>query len=183
MRTIVAAVSSFALATLAIAGQAPRTSILAMPESSWHKRSGDFLVHLSVSTQARAFLSEWDGEARRGGAPPALVESTEVTTTPTGVEFGVFLIFSNCPLNSDDKCAAVVTYQLLSPEGKLLFEHPNVPLWHWRPPKKNAVELSESYWYSSAEASDPPGDYRLRAIVLDEASGNRIVLERTLRHP
>jgi hypothetical protein len=169
--------------TLATAGtdKGPKTgTILTMPETSWHKRSGEFLVHLAVSTQGREFVRAWQSDSK--SVTPVLYDSP-ITTTPTDVEFVVFLAFANCPLTRG-KCEARVTYQILSPEGKILVEHSNLPLWDEQaPPDKNRLQMATFYWYSQAESSDPSGDYLLRALVNENEPGKKITLERTLRHP
>ena len=176
MRTAVVIGLTFALAAPGITGEG-RMSFRDLPPSAWNKRVGDFQIALSVSMKAREYVAAWNERSR---TEP--LEVHETTVIPREVEFGVILHFTNCPVSDKGTCDVRVVFQILSSTGELIIERDDLEFWPWPPPKKDSVQLARSTWITSAEATDPPGEYRIRALVMDSHTGSRIVLERVIRH-
>jgi hypothetical protein len=133
---------------------------------------GRLSLRLVTVRDPTAYVQAWDSPEGGGALPQAIY------TFPRGREFGIGVVFADCPPGEDGKCSVVATYSIHTLEGRELVAMRDVPVWLDTPPPAGRWSLGKGLWRTSSEPSDPLGPYLYRATVLDRVSGGSVVLER-----
>jgi hypothetical protein len=130
-----------------------------VPDTPDRKSVRGFGGHLLIVADPRKFIEDWQ--------KPEMPHIPKVDETKRGELLGAVVLFAGCTTDAQGKCNAEVDYAIYKPDGKLLAEHKNQPLWKEAAPPAPNIQLSRAILGIRLEDKDPLGEYTVKATVSD----------------
>ena len=130
-----------------------------VPDTADRKSVRGFGGHLIVVADPQKFMEDWQ--------KPEMPHIEPVKETKRGELLGAFVLFAGCTTDTQGKCNAEVDYAFYRPDGKLVGERKNQPLWKEAAPPVPNIQLSRAILGIRLEAADPLGEYIVKAKVSD----------------
>jgi hypothetical protein len=141
-------------------------------DESWRGHDGPFLATLILTDDPKSVYDFWN--TKPGNVP---VPSITSIAPDTSVEAVVF--FVGCEPDPQGNCGVWGTATVISPNGSLLADRVEVPLWVGRPPPPGrALGISEHGIGMSNESL--PGSYVFHMVVTDRVANRQVPLEQEL---
>lgn len=160
------AIASIALPALLLA--APAGGRAAGPSA----QQGGFGAMLLMTADAATFRRAWAGPQ-----PPKLNATTNATR---GRPVYAMVIFSGCRAAADGKCRVTAQFSVTKPDGRPYRPSAETKLWGGPPAPARRMQLAESSVGLKLEPKDPPGAYRVRALVTDHVAGISVPVEQAV---
>jgi hypothetical protein len=141
-------------------------------DEPWRGHNGPFLAMLILTDDPKSVYDFWN--TKPGNVP---IPSTSKVAPGASVEAIVF--FVGCEPDPRGNCSVWGTATVISPNGSLLADRTEVPLWVGRPPPPGrALGISEHGIGMSNESL--PGEYTFRIVVKDRVARRQVSLEQKL---
>lgn len=131
---------------------------------SWNEREksdGTFGAELIITDQHEQLERNWSGAVSRGQYPTI----SKINHVERGKRVHFILIFSNCIRVKDGVCPMTVKFSVIAPDGSEYGSIADRTLWSGEPPARDLVYLGVPYVSFEADPVDPPGQYRVTAVV------------------
>ena len=129
------------------------------PDTPDRKSVNGFGAHLLVVENPRAFIEEWQ--------KPETPKINPVSEVKRGVVIGAFVLFAACNPDPQGLCNSQVDYTVYKPDGSIYAERKEQPLWKDEAPPGTIIQLSAAILAIRMEQSDPAGEYKVKARVVD----------------
>jgi hypothetical protein len=158
MKTVFVSIFLILLCASSTSSQWKQDGKLVNDESD-HKVLKGFGAHLLVVKNPREFVEMWKRPETPHIDPAKKVGFDE--------SLGIIVLFGGCQKDSKDVCNAEVDFTIQKPDGSILVERLNQPLWkEMAPPQKN-IQLGRAIIALKTARSLPPGEYMVKAKVSD----------------
>jgi hypothetical protein len=157
------------LSSLSIAGWVDKQGN-SIPDSD-HMKSADGLVAQLVITDDEAqLLKNWSTPSESVYFPTAdKIERNKILTA--------FIVFGGCAVDADGNCDLQMQMTVYKPDGSVYSTLPVMEVWSGKPvPPGRTLGLSVAYLRVVIEPEDPLGRYWIDANVMDEISGDGMLL-------
>lgn len=144
-------------------------------DEPWRRSSGEFGAMLFLTDQPKEFFDAWD----RPSAPGYVPHMHAVSEVRRGGVVAAIVLFKRCTADSLGSCRSHVHYRVLRPDGSVYGEH-QATLWNAPPPPIQFLQRANDHLMFRVEPDDPPGTYRIEAIVRDHIAEREVSLVREL---
>ncbi len=147
-----------------------------VPDKEWSKSVGNFGAQLDFTSKPHELFAAWS-------KPGEYVEFPGSTdTTHRGETIVGVVSFTGCKPDEAGNCRATVHYLTLRPDGTVYGDLKGGNLWNGRPaPPGSKIQLCEDPVGLRIEATDPLGEYTVRATIHDLNAGATLELTRKFR--
>ena len=143
-----------------------------VPDERWRAHDGAFLAMLLITDDAESLYDFWNTK-------PGNVPVSPVSKVAPGASVEAVVFFVGCKPDSQGNCHIWGTATVIAPDGRLLADRIEIPLWVGRPPPPHpALGISEHGVGMTDERL--PGSYTSRMIVTDRIGDREVPLEREL---
>ena len=143
-----------------------------VPDEPWRAHDGPFLAALVITDDAESLYEFWNTK-------PGNVPVSPVTKIAPGTSVEAVVFFIGCETDSQGNCDIRGSATVIAPDGRLLADRIEVPLWVGRPaPPGGALGISEHGVGMTDERL--PGSYTFRIVVSDRIGNREVPLEREL---
>jgi hypothetical protein len=128
-------------------------------ETTEKKSVNGFGAFLIVVEDPQALFDEW----QKPGTPNVKT----VSEVKRDVLIGAFVIFGGCKPDARGVCNSEVTYTIYNPDGSVLGEKKDQPLWKEPAPPVQNSQLGKAVLALRLSDDAPAGDYLVKAKVSD----------------
>jgi hypothetical protein len=141
-------------------------------DNPWRGHDGPFLAMLVLTDDPESVYDFWNTK-------PGNVPASSITHIAPGASVEAIVFFVGCEPDRHGNCGVWGTATVRSPDGSLLADGMEVPLWVGRPPPPGrALGISEHGIGMSNESL--PGSYIFRMVVTDRIANRQVSLQREL---
>jgi hypothetical protein len=156
--------------------------LVATPASSQWRQGNE----LAGDTPVRKFVNGFGGNLIVVEDPNKFVQDWQKPETPKitlatevkrGVTVGVMVLFAGCKADARGDCNADVDYLIYKPDGTIYTDQKGQPLWHDAAPPSPIIQLGRAILGLRLAASDPIGEYRIKAKLTDHNANISFELE------
>jgi hypothetical protein len=123
------------------------------------KTVNGFGEHLIVVKNPREFIQEW--------LKPETPKIRSATELKRGDSIGAFVLFAGCKTDAQGACNSEVDYTVYKPDGNILAERNEQPLWKEQAPPSPNIQLGRAILAFRLGKDNPDGEYRVKAKVSD----------------
>jgi len=103
--------------------------------------------------------------------PAYIVKTKLARNLYTYNEYGIFVTFSNCKANSNNRCELVGDFVILDPERKIFMENKSFDIYNdWPKMHTDKVEIAKNYIFMILDNKDKKGNYILYSKIIDKVS-------------
>ena len=133
------------------------------------KSVNGFGGNLIVVEDPNKFVQDWQ--------KPETPQITLAKEVKRGVTVGVMVLFVGCKADARGACNADVDYLIYQPDGSLYTEQKGQPLWKETAPPPPIIQLGRAILGVRLAATDPVGEYRIKAKLTDHNANISFELE------
>jgi hypothetical protein len=143
-----------------------------VPDEPWRAHDGPFLAMLVITDDPESLYKFWNTK-------PGNVPVSPLANVAPGASVEAVVFFIGCESDSRGNCDIRGKATVIAPDGRLLADQIEIPLWVGRPaPPGRALGISEHGVGMTNERL--PGLYTFRLVVSDRIGNREIQLERGL---
>jgi hypothetical protein len=124
-----------------------------------HKSVNGFGGHLIIVENPREFIQEWLKPETPNIKPASDVKRDE--------SIGAFVLFAGCKGDAQGACNSEVDYAIYKPDGSLLVERKEQPLWKEQAPPAPNSQLGRAILALQLGDDEPAGEYTVKAKISD----------------
>jgi hypothetical protein len=148
-----------------------------LPNTSYRAVVSGLGAQLVLTTAAEDLVRQWRE------SPTSAAMSTPTSATPSSVARGqmlnAFVVFGGCAPDASGRCDVMVDYLLIDPRGEVEARRADLVLWRDVAPPAGMLQLAPASLAMRMDASDPSGEYLVRALIHDRHQNVRMTLERS----
>ena len=147
-----------------------------IPDAPNRKWRNGFGANLLVISHPAEFVKTWATTPSEN-----LPEVPEVTTAKRGEPLAIVVFFAGCKTDEAGRCNAAYDLTILRPDGTTMHALRDLELWKQQAPTNTThVQLGARIPQITFDQTDPPGTYRIRALVHDDNRDVALALETRL---
>lgn len=126
-------------------------------------KAGQLTAELLVTNQPGTVFMRWQQGDK--------LELSNVRSARRGEPVAALVLFAGCTGDQRGHCDLVMDMLVLDPAGKVYGEMKGAEVWVDKPPPSvGATQLGVGYLMIRIEPKDPPGEYRIKAHVIDHVA-------------
>jgi hypothetical protein len=133
-----------------------------IPDGPSIKSAQNFVAQLILTTDETELLRRWQ-------IPSETVDVSTASVVEVNAPISAFIVSGGGTANQKGNCDLAVTFKVYQPDGKIYSDIEEQEVWSGKPvPPVGTIELSVAYVRIIIESHEPPGKYRVEAVVTDK---------------